>query len=177
MVVKRARLHLAEVRKGQERRKEWGRRCVCETSIFHLYPLRSYLEILTILRSRQPSASVGSASSLWFAFPASPQEDLLEPQFSLFLVTAAQTKDLGLEEAVLRNRSQEEPWALHMECLLGLNPRSPTYRRHGANVQPRAVPSGPWSPESQKCQGHLSFRVARSGILRALLLVPFPWAQ
>lgn len=59
MVVKRARLHLAEVRKGQERRKEWGRRCVCETSIFYLYPLRSYLEILTILRSHHHQQVLG----------------------------------------------------------------------------------------------------------------------
>ena len=51
-----------------------------------------------------PSPGVGSASLVWFAYLSSPKEDWLEPQFSSFPITAAQTKDPGLEQSVLRYR-------------------------------------------------------------------------
>ena len=51
-----------------------------------------------------PSPGVGSALLVWFAYLSSPKEDWLGSQFSSFPVTAAQTKDPGLEQSVLRHR-------------------------------------------------------------------------
>ena len=78
--------------------------CVCVlTNVSHLYHsgltwnFRPSSDLVTITRCFV-------CLTCLVCLLSSPKEDWLEPQFSSFPVTAAQTKDPGLEQSVLRHR-------------------------------------------------------------------------
>ena len=110
------------------------------------------------------SQGVGSASPVWFVYPS--QYNSVESPFSSFSLTAAQTKDPGLEQSI----QEQEPggnWAFHMACLLGPSPWSPSQGK---------CPTPQLSPLALEFWTSLGSEWPSPGILPALLLVTLPWA-